>query len=526
MKNINFNGRGLFLLLVTVLSGPLSASAVGCMMGGDEKIELFLSPETQSWGNFDGHPEVTPSAVTRCMEDSGKYLMLTLGVARSGIESNLHDIFIFNNYHPESCQIVNSASIRSISADRQVDHFSQQFKLLRSCFELKVDDYSGAAINYRDKQEHCQIRKSPDGGVYLSGDMCFLKINSRSQFSVLPILKNECRKPEYLKQLGIMAQDLEANLDVLVAGDDSGNSIDLTQIGSRSLFMSVTPSEKILPLSENYGVETPRFTTRYNVDVDWGKLRIKPGATTQINLSVLASNLSDTVCNGQDCSRSSNFVQPVFGQVELFELNKGKKPTLLEEWWDGGFAPANWQGFVNGMGYSVDGELFTPGKQYRLQMTFQNPTDDYAIFLAGLSQILINLNTFGKGVIGIDQIPALSTLKQLGVFPMLPGTAGLKTDYQGVDLSATIKGLSKIISNNVWPTYFEKICDPSKTNCLKFGKDKFYQRLTLEFTAGEADPATGDMKLENMALQKESKVFSGYSMNKQSLPEISCGGSL
>lgn len=525
MDIFSFCKRSCLLLLPIfgILSGP-SQSFAGCVMGGDEKVEIFLTPEKGAWGNFSGKTEFAPSSITRCREDSNKYLMLTLGVSRPGKEANLRDVYVFDNYQPEVCELKNSLSMKRISLEGDHENFNQQFKLLRSCFELKVDDINGETISFNEKQTYCKVRKTSDGGVFLSGDMCFLKISNRNQFSVLPVLKNECRDSKYLQNLGLMAQDLEANLDIFVAGDDSGNSMDLTQLGSRPILLNVTPLSNLLPLSEDFGPEMPRFSTNYNVNVDWGRVSIRPGPkSTQIRVSVLASNLSEKVCKGDICIRNSNFVQPVFGQIEVFELKANRKPLLIEEWWDGGFASPNWQGIIPGIGYAVDSELFSPGKKYRIQVTFQNPTDDYAIYLSGLSQMLINLNTVNNGVVGIDTIPGLETLRQLGVFPKFMGTAILRGNDQGVDLSETIRGLSGIIANRVWPTYFENICDDAKSSCLKLGKEKFYQRLVMEFTAGDTDISTGEMSLEGASLQKLSNIFNSYDLATRTMPEFSCG---
>jgi hypothetical protein len=287
--------------------------------------------------------------------------------------------------------------------------------------------------------------------------------------------------------------------------------------------LNVTPSSKVAPLSEDFGPGMPRFSTDYNVDVEWGRVAIRPTkSTTQINLSVLASNFSEEICESSDCYRSSNFIQPVFGQIEIYELNKNKKPTLIEEWWDGGFAAANWQGFISGFGYSTVGELFSLGKKYRIQMTFQNPADDFAIYLSGLNQILINLNAMNGGTIGIDSIPGLQNLKQIGIFPSYIGTSVLKNDDQSVNLSQIIKGLSEIISSRAWPPYTERVCNTSQNSCMKIGKTKYFHRLIMEFTAGEMNYETGLLDLNDVNLQKESKIFKGYGMQSRGFPEIYC----
>lgn len=522
MINLLKNGRGLFFLLLGVSSTPMISSA-SCQFGNEEKIELFLTPQTKSWGDFSGRQEITPSTVTKCGEDAGKYLMISLGVSQASDNAAVRDTFIFNTYKPGACRLNNSASMQKISSNRLAEQFSQQYKMLRSCYDLKVNDIGKAALKFKSKQEHCKIQPTPDGGALLKGDMCFIKISGNNQFAFLPILKSECQDPDYLRSLGLMPQDLEANLNILVVGDDSGNSEDLAHIGLRPIHMSVTPNSKSIPLSDDNGPEMPRFVTNYSADVDWGPLHIRSGGEkTQIDLTLLASNFSDKSCVGNECTRASNYTQPVFGQVQVFGL-KNHRPELLQEWWDGGFASPNWQGFLSGLGFSVNEEVFKVGERYRIQMTFQDPTDDYAIYLSGLSQMLINLGGLQDTNVGIDAVPAVDVLQQLGIFPSLSGTSDLRSANQTVSLTQATQGLASIIANRVWPAYYGKVCDSSKTKCLKLGKQKFYQRLTMEFTAGRNSDDTGEMILENVMTQKESTVFKSYPMSQRSFPSITCG---
>lgn len=523
MIHLSKRGRRLFFPLLGLLLISETSTA-GCVFGGEEKVDMYLNPETQFWGDFVGRQELYTSFVGKCNEDAGKYLMISMGVSQASQDSSVRDTFIFDTYKPALCQFKDAMSMKAMEPARQAEQFSQQFRILRSCFDIKVNDLANHPLQYKASQENCQIIPMNDGGVLLRGDMCFIKIGARNQYAITPVLKNECLQPDFLKNKGLMPQDLQANLNILVAGDDSGLSQDLTHIGLRPIRVSIVPKSKSIALTDDYGKESPRFVTTYSADVDWGGLHIYPAEErTKIDLSLLASNFSEKSCAGDYCTRASNYLQPLFGQVEIYEMNPGRRPQLKEEWWDGGFAAPNWQGFITGMGFTSNENIFVPGRKYHIRMTFQDPTDDYAIFLSGLTQMLVNLSSMEGSTVGIDVLPAIGSLQQLGVFPSLPGAGSLRSNNQPVNLTAISKGLSDIVANRIWPAYYSKICDSSTSSCLSLGKQKFYQRLSLEFVAGGIDPESGELIIKNLATQKESKIFQSYPMAQRPFPTITCG---
>lgn len=388
--------------------------------------------------------------------------------------------------------------------------------------EIHVVDTAAGTLVAKEKQKYCKVEHTGQGAATLRGDMCFIKVRSNNQFAIQPALKKECLNQAYLDQMGIEAQDIFANLNVMVVSDDSGFSTDVQHIGSRPVHINIAPLNKLLKISEDYGNGVPQFTTDYNIDADWGPVSIKSSTDeTEINLSFLVSNITDKKCLGSSCSSTSNFTQPFFGQIELFKLRKNASPELVDEWWDGGLVPPNWQGFVKGMRYRVPDEIIQPGRRYRMIATFQNPTDDYAIFLGGLQQMLIRQFSTEGATVGIDSIPALGVLRQLGIFPELRGVSTLNSNNQLVDLSQALTGLEGMIKTPIWPPYYSAICDDSE-KCLKLGNRRYHQRLILEFAA-TSDPAEpGAIKLENLRMQKDSPLYRSYPMQEAAFPQFMC----
>ncbi|MBV2169499.1 MAG: hypothetical protein KUL82_12410, partial [Bdellovibrio sp.] len=440
VQNWYNKGRGVSLLLLSVVFLIYGSAAHAlCVFENDERVQMYMSPETHSWGTYDGKQLVTASKAFKCQQDVGRYLMITLGSVKWGTSTDAKKNYIFDSYNPGVCSLENSKTNISLDSARSKESFSKQYNFLRSCIDIRVVDLGGEPLIAKEQQKYCQVEKGVDGQYVLHGDMCFIKIRSANQFMIQPVLNPKCLDPAYLDSLGIEAQDMFANLNVLVAGDDSGISTDVQHIGSRPIQINISPSSKLLRLSEDLGRGTPQFITDYNVDSDWGNVHIETEReSTEINLSFFVSNLIQKKCLNGSCSSTSNYMQPFFGQIELFKMYKNRNPELIEEWWDGGLIPPNWQGFAKGIGYRSPDNLFKNGGKYRIVATFQNPTDDYAIFLNGLKQMLIHRFEVEGSTVGIDNIPGLTTLGQLGVVPTLNGVPGLGGNNQQVDLEETI----------------------------------------------------------------------------------------
>lgn len=516
------NRTQLSLLLMFVFLFTGSPASAACIVENDDRIQINISPQNRSWADYLGQMSIPASKVVKCQEEAGKFLMFSLGSVQWGPSSESKDSYIFDSYEPGKCQLENSRSVSSYVPQVTRDNFQRQYKFIRSCIDLRVADTRGLPLVVKDQQEFCQVQRIDESAVLLRGSMCFVKIRAQNDFSVQPLLRSECTDPDYLKSLGIEAQDLFSNLDTLVVGDDTGVSTDVRHIGSRAFNVNITPKKGLLDLSDDFGEGVPRFPTTYNVEGDWGPVNIRTRENmTQFDLSFFVSNIGERRCLNGECSSSSNFTQPFTGQIELYKLSKNARPELIEEWWDGGLVPPNWQGFMSGMSFKVQDQIIKSGSRYRLIATFQDPTDDYAIFLNGLKQMLVRLYNTEGATVGIDNLPAIQTLGELGVVPTFGGLSGLRENNQTVNLSETLAGLEGIISSTTWPPYYGKICS-EKAKCQKLGNRKFHQKLILEFTAILPDPSGGRVILQDIKMQKMSPVFREYPLQSGEFISLQC----
>ncbi|UXR65976.1 hypothetical protein EZJ49_06910 [Bdellovibrio bacteriovorus] len=512
---------GHLLLLIGSLTMWNSAHASGCVVDSDEKIQIQISPATQSWGDYSGNQLIPSTLVDKCEKDSGRFLMISLGSAFWDTTNTGLNTSIFGDHAARNCRINNSQNLGEFKRDPATESLQRQYKFIRSCFDVRVVDVGGEPLIAKENQEFCQIKREDDGALTLSGDMCFLKIRARNKFAVQPVFKRKCLDPAYLQELGVEPQDMYAKLNTLVAGDDTGNSEDLTHIGSRLLHLNIAPSSKLLNLTEDFGLMTPRFVTDYSVDSDIAGIELKQQSDlAELQLKFLVSNLAQKKCAGAQCASISNYTQPFFGQIELYNLGKNRQ-TLVDEWWDGGLVPPNWQGLVPGMKFRLSEGSLREGGRYRLIVTFQNPTDDYAIFLSGFKQMLLAMYDTEEAQVGIDIFPNISSLSNLGNLPSFGGLGSLVRHNQGVALGEVVRGLDGIIQSQIWPPYYERVCN-DQISCTKVGNKKFHQKFIIDFVVGGVDMETGAQILRDVSISKRSVLGGNYDNKTSGFASLTC----
>ncbi|ASD62902.1 hypothetical protein B9G79_04625 [Bdellovibrio bacteriovorus] len=521
MKNeLRILGRLLLLIVSLTMAESVHASG-GCVADTDEKIEIQISPANQSWGDYTGRQLIPSTLVDKCEKDAGRFLMISLGSAFWDTTNTGINTSIFGDHAARNCSINNSHVLGDFKQGRATASLLRQYKFIRSCFDVRVVDVGGEPIIAKENQEFCQVRREEDGAVTLIGDMCFLKVRGRNKFAIQPVFKGKCLEPSYLQELGIEPQDMYAKLNTLIAGDDTGNSQDLTHIGSRLLHLNIAPDSKTLKLTEDYGPMTPRFVTDYSVESDISDIEIKQQSdTSELQLKFLVSNFAPEKCVGNECASASNYTQPFFGQVELYQVGKNKQ-TLIDEWWDGGLVPPNWQGVVPGMKFRLSEGPLVKGGRYKIVVTMQNPTDDYSIFLSGFRQMLLNMYATEDAEVGIDIFPNISSLSNLGVLPSFGGVGSLVRHNQGVALGEIVRGLDGIIKSQIWPPYYDRVCD-DESSCLKVGNKKFHQKYVVEFVVGEKDLDTGAQKLLNLSISKRSVLGGNYDNKTSGFATLTC----
>ncbi|MDG0814898.1 hypothetical protein [Bdellovibrio svalbardensis] len=524
MKNTNFNKSviGVLTLLAVVFHG--SGAIAGCKMSRDPKMNYFISYENKALGMFSEAAEKAqaPSVIERCQLDSGKFLMLSLGVRRPTLNSDVADVSFDGQLIDTKCSIENSFFKEQPDYSERSKIIEQQHKVLRTCTYMQIFDLDNKPIEFKPEQSHCKITRMPTGSLKAEGDFCFVRIRPINRFAVSTVVKDECRDVNFLKANNIAPQDVEAALNAYVVGDDSGLSTEVDPIGSTKTRLYIAPHSKMLNLSDDFGADTPRFPTEFNADVHMGELKIRGSKETfTVDMSLLVNNRSQKSCYQGMCASPSDFDVPVVGQVELFEVQKGGKENYIDAWWHAGLANPNWQGLMKSGPHVLNETELKPGTHYRMTVTFVDPAEDFTLFIKDIQQMTIDLKGL-QGTAGLDSIAPIMALTSLVGLPPMENLPSMSSPNMEVEMERVLKTLQKLGQDRQWPSYYNDVCNSKRASCIKAGKSKFYSKLTLDFTMGDFNIETGSWDLNSYTVKRESPVFGNYTVNPKALPTVSC----
>ncbi|NUN06610.1 MAG: hypothetical protein HUU57_12715 [Bdellovibrio sp.] len=403
-----------------------------------------------------------------------------------------------------------------------INFTSEQLRALRLCTFITVQDEARAPLEFR-QTPLCKIIREEGGILRLEGTLCFLRIRPNNRFAVSMALKEECKSQKFLDENNIEPQDLNIALNSYVTGDDTGVSTDVTPIGSVPNRIFIQPPTGLLPLNEDQGLETPRFISDYNGDIQMGQLNISgEDLTFHIDPYVYFNNNTPKHCKAGVCSSPSHFNLPFAGEFELREISGGGKTRFIDSWWGGTMVKPHWQGLLRLQGHAIEESEIREGRRYSLTLTMIDPTEDFFIFISDFTQFLINLNDI-NGTAGIDSLTGIGGLSGLGGIPGLPILPGLPAtrDLNGT-ISQVIKALQKLGKSRDWPGYYDRVCSLDYKDCMLAGKSKYFLKLQTEFTLGPRDPETNYFTMKNVVVKRDSPVMEAYNRTLPKLPHLKC----
>lgn len=503
-----------------------SLSNAQCKMSKPGSADFFFAPETNNTGHFGTGTDLGPAPVVidRCQQDSGKYLMLTTGIARPSIISDTSQIIVDGKLEPSQCTIAGIHNEPPTTDQDGINFTSEQLKALRLCTYITVQDEQRAPIEFKP-QSLCKIVREEGGILRLEGTLCFLRIRPNNRFAVSMTLKQECKSQEFLNKHGIEPQDLNIALNAYVTGDDTGMSTDVTPIGSIPNRIYIQPPTGLLPLNEELGLETPRFVSDYAGDIQMGQVLISgQDLTFHIEPYVYFNNNSPKVCQNGICSSPANFNQPFSGEFELREIVGPNKTRFIDGWWGGTVVKPHWQGLLRLQNHAIEEYEIREGRRYSLTLTMIDPTEDFYIFISDYTQFLINLNDI-LGTAGVDSLVGIGGLSGLGGIPGLPLIPGLPSSTDmNTTLNQVVKALQKLGKFRDWPGYYDRVCAIDYKNCMLAGKSKYFAKLTTEFTLGPVDPNTGTYTMKNVVVKRDSPIMEKYQLSLPKLPHLKCQG--
>lgn len=516
-------------LTVFILSGivfMLAGEAFACRASRDLKhsfaVNFESAPPIRIYGDGDGST-ILPQMIDKCTESAGSFLMLSKGVYMPSDVSDVADISLDGDLPSDNiCRIENAIFSKPMDHDQKKSLTKRQHNFLKQCAFVTVAEVNGRPLRYNSSQQYCKVTPQGPSMVQMEGDYCFLTINPSYNLSITMGLKPECATLDKMKELGLEFGDIEAALNSYVTGDDSGLSTDVTAIGSSRYRFTLQAPADMMELSEDVGTEAPRFPTTYNAEFNIGDMQFRKAGEERLDLNMYLSvdNRQPLFCDDRGlCTAPSAFNIPVAAEIEIHKIG-AQKSTFVDGWTTGGTIQGNWQGLMRVPQQSIDGLGFSKGERYKVVVTMIDPFEDFYIYLNQAEQFLIDLK-LANGVAGLDQIQSIQPLADLLGLPRLSGLPHISSGDLNSDLDDSLGYFKKLGATRLWPTYYERLCDPSHGQCYLSGKQKFWNRFTTEFTVGDIGMG-GYYDLSDIRVIKESPAGVVMDRKVKTLPRYRC----
>lgn len=488
-------------------------------------VNLAISHTTESTVYYNEErtiPNLPQFRASNCSQAAmnGQFLMIALGPEVVDYEDTVKGVNFTKDFGYKRCEMTGHPFVRANDHEVRKEKFNQDWKLIQSCLEVTVEDEGNQPLQLPAKQPGCEMQRLSTHKMSFNGGFCFVKPNFASSYLLKLQIKKECQNLETFAGLGINNLDLFGAINLYLAGDASGNSGSLKALSNLPIRLSVNPQTNIIPSSDDYGIEYPTFPENWSMpDIHFGKVSVNPlgNGMVQLETQLLVNNNCPKVCKDKVCQSACDYAQPVIAENSLYEkTNKGLE--LITTWYDGGIAPARFQGFIKGIGFEVAESLIEDGKTYVIESNMYDPKYDYERFK---KRIQSRLNTIEQqlGRISNSSIPAIQEIPRIHVTRDLPGIStipGLVFERSLDNVDRAVDQLRSYLSFKLWPPYFSKVCNGSACEVIKD------PMLTLKAEFKILGRTAEKLDLSMLSIKRDSYIVPKYEMNNLHKLEIKC----
>jgi len=515
----------LFILSLKTLActSVVAPSSLNMAIDQENKAFYFYNEVRMLWDR----PDISLESCAKTAA-SDKYLMIAVALENFVLSDEFLTYSINDKISGagEECSIKNNLySDVQNSSDRRA-RLIEKRRFVNSCLQFSVTDFSEAGIDVKDSQPGCKITRVSKNSVNFEGPFCFIKPRIDSSIALTVDVKKECLDQEIFKNRDLVIQDVLGVLSLYTAGDDSGYSPDLTSLKQVNLRFSVNAPESLILTNSDTGEAKPLWPTQwYASDVYLSKPQIKSLTNTADTLKfpIVVNNRCERVCKGDLCTSSCDYSQPVIGEFSLYTFNKKGKKEYLTSWFDGGVAPANWQGVLSGVGVTISKTILEFGQKYLLEVDLSDQELNYFSFKGRIEKELRMNNVIGDmnhGGTVIRDIPMINTIEELNNLPTIKNIEGIYFNGNGFNgVQEALRSIELTFKNSFWPPYFSDVCNGVTGKCLKQSNAK--NSLFLEFTL-EGD--TKSPVFSNVKFSRRSNIVPEKSLPNYQFPVVDCGG--
>lgn len=422
----------------------------------------------------------------------------------------------------EQCHIENNYFQNVQESSERRKRLLDKRNFVNRCLKFSITDFSRSGIDITDNQPGCTVIRKSNHSVDFIGPYCFVKpkIDSSIAFSV--DVAQECRDLDFYKENKLILQDVLGVLSIYTAGDQTGFSPDLTSIKQTNLRISVNSPENLLATNSYTGDKKPTWPTSWNMpNIYLGEpsVNLKSSSFDEFEFPLLVDNRCERKCIDNVCTSSCDYSQPVVGDFALFEVNKGRK-ELLTSWFDGGVAPAQWQGLLKGVGVKIPKNIIELNKKYILEIDLSDQELNYLSFKGRIEKMLKMNNVIGemnREGSRIREIPQINMVGELSRLPSIRNINGISFTGNGfLGVQEALRSVQLTFKNSFWPPYFEKTCFNGK--CVKQASMK--NKIIMKFEL------TGDLKnakFSNVSFSRNSNIVNNESFSNYAFPKVNCG---
>lgn len=516
-------------LLLSLTFLALSWSSLACQPTAPKEINLHVDLEKgirkfySSKRLLDERPSLSMNNC-RDIAASKKFVMFGLGIENLVLTNDT----IGFNFTPQEetleCKLRNNPFEYQETSDDRFANNQRKRDFFNRCVIVQVSEFNkNIELRYPEKQPGCHIKKVSKWSVDFSGSYCFFQPYPESTYSVHLDVRPECMNTSSLSEKKTILADYNALLNTYIAGDATGFSPDLTALTTTAVRLSMTPTSDILPLSDDFGAERPRWPTTWEgADLYFGELKIRnfDESYDEIKLPLVANTNCKRRCVGNLCSSPCDFSQPIVGEFTLYERVNGKR-EFIKLWHDGSVASPSYQGLLHGMGVTLPKNVLEEGKTYEIEAIFREPELDFSYFSGRVDRELrLQQNYIGplSRTGQINLVPQINTIGRPGVVPDIPVIRNLSFENNELDgLSRALATWQSKLDNAFWPPFYDNMC--GNGSCQKSGTG--YVTLKTTFTLEKDDHGSWTVNIASGS--RYSNIVTNKTWTAEQVPTLDCG---
>ncbi len=501
-----------------------------CEVNTPERFSISISPQAGDFYFYGASTQYIPNTkieISNCSKASRekKYMMLAFGPQNLEFTDRIGIYDFTNQYRNSGCYIKDTFFKENRDYIRRKNDLNEKWHTIKSCFEVALKDVRNEKIEFPQNQPGCKIQVLSPNEVSFNGGICFFRPQTNSQYEVSFKVKDVCRDYEHIKKMGLTQFDFQSILNFYLAGDASGTSVDLNAIGSFPIRFSISPENKLIPLSDDFGPNVPQFPSYLELpDLHLGELELEKSIPGKIHIrpTFWVDHNCSKKCTDNFCQSVCDYAQPLSGRVELIKMNGEMEQEILDQWYDGAVTQPRFQGELKGSGKEIDESLLIPNTKYRLKMNFSDPKADFEEFKALISQKLgkLPLSPLRLGRGSIPEIGRIQEIPNRGKIPTLSSIPDINFDYRFSEkFDEKIRAFSNQFNYQAWPPYISKVCNNKICSTLS---KKNYLTLTVDFTFLGQELQEGKFMIKYDKLSRNSTLSERYEILKPVFPMIKC----